>query len=89
MNKENILKRLTVIEGHIKGVKKMVEEDAYCMDVIHQVHAIQSALNKVSIMILNDHLNTCVISAVRGEDAADRERVLKEISDLFEKITKT
>ncbi|GAB4472182.1 MAG: metal-sensitive transcriptional regulator [Anaerolineales bacterium] len=88
MNKEVVLKRLTVIEGHLRGVKKMVDQDAYCMDVIHQIHAVQSALNKVSTMILNDHLNSCVISAIRGENPDDRERVLKEIADLFETITK-
>ncbi|RCK75692.1 MAG: hypothetical protein ANABAC_0983 [Anaerolineae bacterium] len=88
MNKEIVLNRLTIIEGHLKGVKKMVEQGAYCMDVIHQIHAIQSALNKVSTMILNDHLNTCVISAVRGENPDDRERVLKEISELFETVSK-
>ncbi len=88
MNKEIVLNRLTIIEGHLKGVKKMVEQEAYCMDVIHQIHAIQSALNKVSTMILNDHLNTCVISAVRGENPDDRERVLKEISELFETVSK-
>lgn len=88
MNKELVLKRLTVIEGHLKGVKKMVDQDAYCIDVIHQIYAIRSALNKVSAMILDDHLNNCVISAVRGENPDDRERVLKEIAELFEKISK-
>lgn len=88
MNKELVLKRLTVIEGHLKGVKKMVEQDVYCIEVIHQIHAVQSALNKVSGMILDDHLNNCVISAVRGENPDDRERVLKEIAELFEKISK-
>jgi DNA-binding FrmR family transcriptional regulator len=89
MNKEVVMKRLTVIEGHLKGVKKMVEQDAYCIEVIHQIHAVQSALNKVSAMILDDHLNSCVVSAVRGENPDDRERVLKEIADLFEKISKS
>jgi DNA-binding FrmR family transcriptional regulator len=88
MNKELVLRRLTVIEGHLKGVKKMVEQDVYCIEVIHQIHAVQSALNKVSAMILDDHLNSCVISAVRGENPDDRERVLKEIADLFENISK-
>ncbi len=88
MDKDLILKRLTIVEGHLKGVKKMVEQESYCMDVIHQIHAIQSSLNRISTMILNDHLNTCVISAVRGESPEDRERVLKEISDLFETISK-
>ncbi|PWH18308.1 MAG: transcriptional regulator [Anaerolineae bacterium] len=88
MNKELILKRLAVIEGHLKGVKKMVEQDAYCIDVIHQIYAIQAALNRVSTIILDDHLNSCVISAVRGEKPEERERVLKEIANLFEKISK-
>ncbi len=88
MDKEQVLKRLTVIEGHLKGVKKMVEQEAYCMDVIHQIHAVQSALNKVSSLILNDHLNSCVIAAVRGDSPDERERVLKEIADLFETISK-
>lgn len=88
MDKEQVLKRLTILEGHLKGVKKMVEQEAYCMEVIHQIHAIQAALNKVSMLILKDHLNSCVISAVRGENPDDRERVLKEIADLFETISK-
>lgn len=88
MDKEHVLKRLTILEGHLKGVKKMVEQEAYCMEVIHQIHAIQAALNKVSMLILKDHLNSCVISAVRGENPDDRERVLKEIADLFETISK-
>lgn len=88
MDKDLVLKRLSVIEGHLKGVKKMVEQDSYCIDVIHQIHAIQSALNKISILILNDHLNSCLISAIRGENPDDRERVLKEITDLFETISK-
>lgn len=88
MDKEQVLKRLTILEGHLRGVKKMVEQEAYCMEVIHQIHAIQAALNKVSMLILEDHLNSCVISAVRGENPDDRERVLKEIADLFETISK-
>lgn len=88
MDKEQVLKRLTILEGHLKGVKKMVEQEAYCMEVIHQIHAIQAALNKVSMLILKDHLNSCVISAVRGENPDDRERVLKDIADLFETISK-
>lgn len=88
MDKEQVLKRLTILEGHLKGVKKMVEQEAYCMEVIHQIHAIQAALNKVSMLILKDHLNSCVISAVRGENPDDRERILKEIADLFETISK-
>jgi CsoR family transcriptional regulator, copper-sensing transcriptional repressor len=66
----------------------MVEDDTYCIDVIRQIQAVQAALNKVSSVILDQHLNSCLITAVRGDDPADRERVLKEISDVFEAANK-
>jgi len=88
MKHESALKRLKIVEGHIRGVQRMVEEDAYCIDVIRQIQAVQAALNKISAQILDEHLNSCLITAVRGEDAAERERVLKEIIDVFEAATK-
>lgn len=88
MKNDNALKRLKIIEGHLKGITRMVEEDAYCIDVIRQIQAVSSALNKVSAQILEGHLNSCVITAVQGEDPAERERVLKEVLDVFETSTK-
>ena len=88
MKHDSALKRLKTVEGHIRGVQRMVEEDAYCIDVIRQIQAVQAALNKISTQILDEHLNSCLITAVRGEDAAKRERVLKEIIDVFETATK-
>jgi CsoR family transcriptional regulator, copper-sensing transcriptional repressor len=88
MKHESALKRLKTVEGHIRGVTRMVEEDAYCIDVIRQIQAVQAALNKISSQILDEHLNSCLITAVRGENAAERERVLKEIVDVFETATK-
>lgn len=81
------LKRLKNIEGHVRGIERMLEEDAYCIDVIRQIQAVQAALNKVSTQILEGHLNSCLITAVRGEDPEERERVLKEISEVFETAT--
>ena len=72
----------------MRGIQRMLEEDAYCIDVIRQIQAAQAALNKISVQILEEHLNSCVITAVRGEDPQERERVLKEISDVFEAATK-
>jgi len=66
----------------------MLEENAYCIDVIHQIQAVQAALAKISVQILEEHLNTCVLTAVRGDDESERERVLKEISDVFQMATK-
>ncbi|HEY3345102.1 MAG TPA: metal-sensitive transcriptional regulator [Anaerolineaceae bacterium] len=81
---EVVLNRLKSVEGHVRGVERMVEDGAYCIDVIRQIQAVQAALNKVSSLILENHLNTCLITAVRGEDPAERERVLTEIAEVFE-----
>jgi len=83
MESEDTLRRLKSIEGHVRGIERMVEEDAYCIDVIRQIQAVQAALGKVSDLILDNHLNSCLITAVRGDDPEDRERVLMEISEVF------
>jgi DNA-binding FrmR family transcriptional regulator len=88
MKSEENLKRLKIVAGHLGGVIRMVEEDAYCIDVIRQIQAVQAALNKVSSAILENHLNSCVTTAIRGEDLSERERVLREITDVFETATK-
>ena len=88
MEENNNIRRLKTIEGHIRGVQRMIGDDAYCIDVIRQINAVQAALNKISINILDSHLNSCLISAVRGDDSDERERVLKEIVDVFEAATK-
>ncbi|MFQ5537343.1 MAG: metal-sensitive transcriptional regulator [Gemmatimonadota bacterium] len=79
-----ILRRLKSVEGHIRGIERMVEEGAYCVDIVHQIHAVQQALKKVSAAVLDRHLHTCVIHAIRGDDDAEKERVLEELLDLFE-----
>ncbi|MEN6571987.1 MAG: metal-sensitive transcriptional regulator [Anaerolineaceae bacterium] len=88
MKNQNALERLKTIEGHIKGIEKMVESEQYCIDVIRQIQAVQSALNKVNAMILDNHLNSCLITAVRGDDPDERERVLKEIAEVYEAATR-
>lgn len=80
--------RLRTAEGHLRGVIRMVEENAYCIDVIRQIQAVQAALNKVSSGILEHHLKSCVTTAVKGEDPLEREKVLKEIIDVFDTATK-
>jgi DNA-binding FrmR family transcriptional regulator len=88
MQTTDTLRRLKTIQGHLRGVIRMVEEDAYCIDIIRQIQAVEGALNKVSTGILEDHLNSCVITAVQGDDQIERERVLKEITEVFEMSTK-
>jgi CsoR family transcriptional regulator, copper-sensing transcriptional repressor len=88
MKNEETLKRLKIVAGHMGGVIRMMEEDAYCIDIIRQIQAVQAALNKVSAAILENHLNSCVTTAIRGENPAERERVMREITDVFEAATK-
>ena len=86
---DEVLRRLKSAEGHLRGVIRMVEEGVYCIDVIRQIQAVQAALNKINTTILEEHLNSCVITAIRGENPNDRERVLHEIADVYEMATKT
>ena len=88
MESPDTIRRLKTIEGHLRGIIRMVEEEAYCIDVIRQIQAVEAALNKVSTQILEGHLNSCVITAIEGQDQSERERVLKEITEVFEMSTK-
>jgi DNA-binding FrmR family transcriptional regulator len=83
MHNEETIQRLKYIEGHVRGVQRMLEEEKYCIDVIRQIQAIQAALGKVSNLVLDSHLNTCVTTAIRGDNADERERVLTEITSIF------
>ncbi len=87
-DRKDSIQRLKSAEGHLRGIQRMLEEDAYCIDVIRQIQAVQAALNKVSASILDDHLNSCLVTAIKGDDPGERERVLKEIADAFEAATK-
>ena len=82
--KKKTIRRLQIAEGHVRAVQRMVENDDYCIDIIRQISAVQSALGKVSQVVLEQHLGHCVTEAVRGDDATQREKVLTEIADLFE-----
>lgn len=83
LTKKMVKQRLVSATGHLKGIERMVDEDAYCIDVIKQVQAVQAALSKVSTLILDNHLRTCVTTAIRGDEPDERERVLEEITSVF------
>lgn len=82
--KQQLLNRLKTIEGHVRGVQRMVDEDAYCVDIIKQTQAIQRALETFSSIVLADHLNGCVTTAIRGDDPQERERVISELLQVYE-----
>ncbi len=83
--KKDILKRLSYILGHLKGINKMVEEDKYCIDVVKQIQAVQSALNKVSELILEDHLETCVSHAIKKGEG---HKLIKEVMETIKQSKK-
>jgi DNA-binding FrmR family transcriptional regulator len=87
-HKQGLINRLKSIEGHVRGIQRMVEQDTYCIDVINQNLAVQRALEKVNGLILERHLQTCVTTAIKGDDPADRERVIAEIMAVFEATSK-
>lgn len=81
--KKDVLNRLRSVAGHVNGIARMVEQDEYCIDVINQINAVQAALSKVSVQVLDDHMHHCVTEAIRSDDPAERERVLAELKDVF------
>ena len=79
--KPDILRRLAYIEGHLKAVRRMVEEDKYCVDVLKQTYAVRRAIEKLESRILEGHLQGCVVAGIReGRDDA----VLSELLELYE-----
>lgn len=79
-SKEKLKSRLAKAMGHLNAVYRMVDEKKYCVDVLHQMKAVQSALDKISEEILKQHLETCVVDAVRNQDT---ERVVEELVQVF------
>jgi CsoR family transcriptional regulator, copper-sensing transcriptional repressor len=83
-----ILNRARSIQGHMGGVVRMLEQDAYCVDIIKQTQAIEKAIDKLNALILERHLNECVTTAIRSRQPKERERVIGELLDVFETANK-
>ena len=75
-----ILKRLRFVEGHLEGVRRMVEKDEYCVDVLKQTHAVRKAIEKVESIMLEGHLRTCVVDGMRD---GRQDQVVREVMELF------
>jgi DNA-binding FrmR family transcriptional regulator len=79
--KTEVIKRLNFIEGHLAGIRRMVEADKYCVDVLKQTYAVRRAIEKMEAIMLAGHLHTCVVAGIReGRD----DQVLAELSELYE-----
>jgi DNA-binding FrmR family transcriptional regulator len=83
--KEDLLKRLRRIEGQVRGIQKMIEEEKGCVDVLTQVAAVRAAVNKVGSLILEEHSMSCIEHAVSGED---KEKVLDELAKTMHSFMK-
>ena len=86
--KDDYLKRLRRIEGQIRGISRMVEQDTYCIDVLTQVAAATKALQAVSLGLLEDHMSHCVIHAARSSDAEGRAKI-REASDAIARLIRS
>jgi DNA-binding FrmR family transcriptional regulator len=84
-DKTKILARLRRIEGQVRGVQKMVEQDQYCLDILTQLSAIIAAARTTGLLVLEDHIRGCVVNA--SDD--DREAVLAELNEAIERFTRT
>ncbi|MBX5490783.1 MAG: metal-sensitive transcriptional regulator [Chloroflexi bacterium] len=80
-DKRDLLNRLATIEGHIKGIRKMVEADQYCVDILRQAYAVERALKAFEAILLQEHLNGCVIEGFRAGRDQD---MIAELAELFE-----
>lgn len=78
--KQESLKRLNYIEGHIAGIKRMVEEDKYCVDVLKQTYAVRRAIETLESLLLDGHLHTCVVEGVKD---GREEQVVGELLELY------
>jgi CsoR family transcriptional regulator, copper-sensing transcriptional repressor len=79
--KSDVLKRLAYIEGHLKGIRKMVEDDKYCVDILKQTYAVRRAIDKLEAVLMQGHLNGCVRDGFHhGRD----DEMVGELTELFE-----
>jgi CsoR family transcriptional regulator, copper-sensing transcriptional repressor len=89
MNKEDYAKRLRRIEGQIRGVQRMIDEDTYCIDVLTQISAATKALQSVAVGLLDEHMRHCVSDAARGDDPARADEMITEATRAIERLVKT
>ena len=84
-DKEALIKRLKRIEGQVKGIQNMVEDDRYCVDILTQISAIRSAINKVGTIILENHMKGCVTQSIKEGNS---EEMVQELMSTINKFVK-
>ena len=84
--KDKVAARLRRIEGQIGGIRKMIEDDRYCIDILTQTSAVVSALRGVEDLVMQNHLNTCVVDAIKSDDETEKQQKLDEVMDVIGKF---
>ena len=87
-SKTSSLKRLSRIEGQVRGLARMVEEDRYCIDIVTQISAVRAALRRVEEEVLRDHITHCVEHAIVSGSAAEQRRKVAELMDILSRTTR-
>jgi DNA-binding FrmR family transcriptional regulator len=85
-NKETTIKRLNRIEGQVRGISRMIENERYCIDILQQMQAIKAAFAKVEDAILKDHSATCIESAIESGDVDAQRKKFNELVELMSKV---
>lgn len=83
--KQKLVSRLNRVEGQVNGIRKMIDNDKYCVDILNQIAAAQAALGRVGSLILENHLNHCVADAFASDSELNRRQKIQEILEVFEK----
>ncbi len=83
----NTHKRLDKIAGQVRGVRKMIDEGRYCIDILNQIEAVRSALGAVNKIILRNHIETCVASALRSKGRSDRKQKIDELMNVYGRLS--
>jgi DNA-binding FrmR family transcriptional regulator len=89
INKADYIKRLRRIEGQVRGLQRLVDEDAYCIDVLNQVSAVTKALQSVAVGLLDEHVRHCVRDAATGDDPARADEMVTEATRAIERMIKS
>jgi CsoR family transcriptional regulator, copper-sensing transcriptional repressor len=88
MNKDDYGKRLRRIEGQVRGLQRMIDEDTYCIDILTQVSAVTKALQSVAVGLLDEHMRHCVSDATRGDDPNRADEMITEATRAIERLVK-
>ena len=88
-DKQALVKRLHRIEGQVRGIEKMVEDDRYCIDVLTQIAAVNTALESLAFKILDEHVRHCVAGALSSGDAADAQTKTEELLEAVQRFART